>query len=330
MQTIDDLDAEIEALMDAANAEKEESENADENSNEEISEMENKESEEEGGDTGNEDNQDKHEDTEDENDESEDDSANNESVDFEPVAVNYNGQEITLDSEEEVEAFNNKKIETIDYLQDYDSSPEQILMETAGISQEDLALLADIKDGKVGAMKKLAESNKIDLVAVDEFEGSYSSEIKPVERTKIDVVLKNVARDKQLQSDFNKTMESLPQDFIDALGSDAQGLANFVGHIKTGLASDVLPKAAKASALNGKSLLDNYIDIGTKQITGNEQKDVGSKKKEQKRKVSEKEKNFRKRASTDKDNKQNKNSSVSADDIWNMTEAEIAELDLRD
>ena len=332
-ENIDSLNSEIDKLMAEAVSEKEEIEkgdtndestDADDNTSEEYSESEEPDDEEQGQEEKSEDNANA--------DESEEQSADDVKV-FEPVKVKVDGQEITLDNAEEVASYLTK-VNSEKQLNK--ESINDTIVNQAKLSQDELRLLADIKAGKPGALKKLAELSKIDLADADEFEGNYETEFNPVVKSDVDVVLDNIKSNKELSAKFGSVVNDLPDDFLNAIGSDATSLQQFAGHIDSGIAQELLPLAAKAMATKGGTLLDNYIAIGNEKFSkqNSENKTQDKKATTQKRETSGLEDKLRKRASADTDsNKSGATSELTVDDLWSdgtLDKIRNGEINLRD
>ena len=333
---IDSINADIEQMMQDALDEREELENDDDNSDDNNSDDnsdsdENENTEEEENDSNdNEEKEHKEENDTDENDSGEQHSES--SKDFTPIKTKVNGQEITLESHEEIERFiNNQNRST-----QQDESINDTIVSQAGLSQEDLVLLADIKAGNIGALNKLAKDNKMDLADVDEFEGEYKSEFKPKIKSDIEKVADQISTDKDLASKFSDVVSGIQgqagDDFLAAIGSNAQDLASFASHVKDGIAQELLPQAVKEMAVNGGTLLENYIKLGEAKFKKSSESTKVEKKQE--RTISKREQSLRDRASSDADeNKGGKSSDLSVDDLWEdsiLEKVKNGEINLRD
>lgn len=253
---------------------------------------------------------------------------------FKPIKTKVNGHEISLDTPEEVSKFISNK--NSNFVDNRKSISEEIVSQ-ANLSDSDLKLLADIKAGNIGALNKLAKESKIDLVDVDEFKGDYETQFEPKVLSDVDVVINNISSNKELSAKFNDVIGDLPDDFLSSISDSANDLATFANHVNSGMAQDLIPLASKAAALNGGSLLENYIRIGEEKYSSQSKKNNESSSnnsndsKNLKRDISDREKDLRKRASADFDaNKGGKSSDLSVDDIWEMSEDEISKLNLRD
>ena len=233
---------------------------------------------------------------------------------FTPLEVTVNGQKVMLESQEEVKDFiNTKNRNTLPK----ENVTEEIVKQ-AKLSQEDLALFADIKTGDVGAFAKLAKDLGIDLAEVDEFDGKYEQKFKPNIKTDFDRVIDSIGNDAELAPKFNEVTKDLPDDFLHSVSQNPNDLAQFASHIKSGLAQELLELAVKDTALGKGTLIENYIKHG--EAKAGKKAEAKPAKKEE-RKLSEKEIKLRKRANADNEqNKGGKTADLSVDDIWDDPE----------
>ena len=336
---MEDLNADIERLIAEANAERDAEENTQDDNNNDVDDNNDSNNGDGSSDdtesTSDEENSDSVEGEDNgtqgsnEDESGQEESSKDKEEEFTKIKTKVNGQEIVLESKEEVEKF----IETQNrQMQSTRPSEVEEIVTQAKLSQEDLRLLADIKAGKPGALKKLADTNKIDLADADEFDGDYNPEFTPEIKSDIDIVLDNINANTELAPKFNEVVSTLPDDFLSAIGSNAHDLQQFASHVESGLAAELLPQAIKLTSLGQGSLLDNYIKLGEAKFAN---KDNSSKPQtENKRHISEKEKKLRDRASSDADkNKGGKSSDFTVEDLWNednlLDKVRNGEIDLR-
>lgn len=337
-----DLDNELEILMQAASDEKIELEkdeddlgddnNENDDDNQDKSSDNNEDDKDNSDDEDDKDSDDLDKDSDKKKEEdgsNEDDSKEQHSESFESIVVKEGNREISLDSKEEVAKYiqgknrNNTKQR---------ASRIDEIVNQANLSDEDLALMADVKAGKPGALKKLALDSKIDLADAEEFEGDYKPEFKAKHKTEVDNVIDDISNNPELATKFSAIAKELPDEFLSAVTSDAGNLQSFAAHVESGLADEILAIAYKQTALGNGTLLENYIKTGeelsSKKESGSKEKKKDSKKE---REISDKEKKLRDRASADTDeNKGGKSSDLSVDDLWNMSKEDLAKVDLRE
>ena len=239
---------------------------------------------------------------------------------FEPIEVEVGGSKIKINSQEELVKLATKGIGSVNIETNKDSIVDKFVKQ-ADISQAELTLLADIKNGDVNAIAKLAELAKIDTLDIDsKLAGEYKPGFQLTQETDVEIAAGEIVRDVEHATEFRKITSELPQAFVTAISSDANKLIAFSGHIKSGLAQKVLPEAMKEVAVNGGSLFDAYAKIGYKmsqEKPAEEKVEV-----KEKRVVSKKEKEMRDRANGD-DKSGDENTDTSATDIWDMSDDEF-------
>ena len=338
MDNKEELDSELDKLIAEATAEREENNDADSGENNEGKSDDSTDnfadnSGDSNDNSGEENSDDKSEEKKDETTGDENSEESSYSKEFKPVEVKFGNSKITLDSEEEVAKYLENQKNQIPVVKE---NATESMVKQAKISNEELALLADIKAGKPGAMKELARLNKIDLADAEDSEGDYKAEFKVEEKSEMDKAVDSISADAELAPKFNNVLSTVPDDFIESVSSNAADLLRFAGHVKSGIAEELIPLATKASALNGKSLLENYIEIGEQRyLESKESKKETKTESKEERQVTDKEKKLRERASSDADSNKSTGSST-ADDIWNMSPEEMnlalenGEINLRD
>ena len=234
------------------------------------------------------------------------------SSDFEPITIKVNGNEITLDSKDELQKYmvkmeNNKPSKR--------KSKNDQLIEQSGLSESDIQLLVDAKKGNKAALAKLASDAKIDLLDIEEgMDSKYEAEFKPSYMSEVDEIAEDIMNNEPLYEKFQGAVKSVPQDFVQAISNDASALKHFAGHVESGLAEKIIPLATKAAMLNDEPFLNAYARIG-REIS----ESTPSEKKVEKRKVNPRADQLRKRASKTKGSNKGTKSVDSADDVWNMS-----------
>ncbi len=264
-------------------------------------------------------------DQEDEDDEIDDDDTSDnsdsdsseDSNDFEPVEVTIGGQTITLNSQEELLQFVQKKDtgKTKSRKSDIDQVVEQ-----GKLSQDDLALLIDAKNGNKAAIAKLAKDSGIDIYDIDDDAAAgYKQQFQAQLATEVDNVASDIMEDTQLHETFKQVVSTVPQDFAGVLSTDANALKHFAGHVKSGLAQKIIPEAMKQQMLQGGTFLENYAKIGREM---SESKEAPEKSKT-KRKENPRAEKLRKRASNQKGKNKGTKTKVTGDDVWNLSDEDF-------
>jgi len=263
------------------------------------------------------------EDDQDDDDDASDDSdtdTEESSNDFEPIEVSVNGQSISINTKEEMLAFVKKGASSMGNTPQRKSTNDQIV-EQGKLSQDDLKLLIDAKNGDKAAIAKLAKDSGVDIYDIDDDAAEkYQSDFNPTLRTESDDIADEIIADTEWHNEFKKASSSVPQDFLGQIASDPQTLRNFSQQVKSGLAQRVIPEAIKASMLNGNSFMDNYAEIG--QRIYNEDNATPAEKKDVRKKNPRADK-LRARAKNSKGSNKGTKTKVTGDDIWNMSEEDF-------
>lgn len=242
------------------------------------------------------------------------------SVEFEPIEVEVSGVKVTINSKEEMLAYIKKGASTFNVEPDR-FTEEKTILEQGKISSDDLKLLVDAKNGSKEALALLARRSNIDILDVEsEMADSYTQQTQYQIESDVDKVANEILADETLASEFRRVSNVVPKDFMNEITSNAHDLKAFSGHIKSGIAQEIIPLAINSQIVNGGSFMENYNKIGF----------AMSQKKaepEQKREVGKREQDLRKRASsgTGHNNSSNVNHSK---DIWDMLDEDFNNLDL--
>jgi hypothetical protein len=238
-------------------------------------------------------------------------------TDFKPIEVEVGGHKVTITSQEDLMAYVTKGAESFSAKPDKYSN-EKAIIEQGNLTQDDLKLLIDAKNGSKEAIAKLAELSKVDVLDLEaEMASQYKSTFEPKIESEIDRVAGEILKDENHANDFRRISSNLPSDFMDAIAGNAEALKNFSGHIKSGLAQEVIPLAITAQMRYGGTFMDHYVSIGQK---------VSQNKQAPQRTMSDEELSMRKRASSVKSKTSQETKKIdNGDDVWNMTDEEFAE-----
>ncbi len=240
------------------------------------------------------------------------------SQDFEPIEVEVSGQKISIDSKEEMLAFIKKSANSMGSKRQRKSKNDQIV-EQGNLSEDDLALLIDAKNGDPQAIAKLAKDSNIDVYDLSD-DGKYDRKFNPQFMSEADEVAEDILADTELATTFKEVVSSLPPEFTSAIATDAKALKHFSGHVKSGLAQRILPQALKAQLLNGGTLLDHYATIGREMSKQESQPKEDSKEKRVKNPRAD---NLRKRAKNNKGSNKGSKTKVTGNDIWDMSDKDF-------
>jgi len=247
---------------------------------------------------------------------SDDDGDSNTGSDFKPIEVEINGNKISIDSEDELQTFvrqfgNQNKTKT------QRKTKEQLILEQAGLSEEDLRLLADAKSGDKAAIAKLAKQSNVDIYDLDEdLADEYSPKFDVEMPSEVDQVAEEIMNNQELHTKFQEVVKSVPQDFTAVLVQDASALKNFAEHVESGLAQKIIPQAIKQQMLNGGNFIDHYAKIGREMVAHNQlEKTV--------RKKNPRAEELKKRARNNKGTNKGTKTKETAEDVWSMSDKEF-------
>ncbi len=258
------------------------------------------------------------EDEEDTSDTTTDNSQNND--DFEKVTVEINGQTITLDSDEELRAFvKNNRGNTVTSTPKKSQNDRTI--EQGNLSEADLGLLIDAKNGDPAAIAKLAKMAKVDIYDMDEdLADSYKPNFATQKVSAVDEVAENIMADKQHYENFSTVLKSVPQDFVNSISTNAEALGHFSDQIKSGMAQKVIPIAIKRQLLQGGSFLESYATVGREMTQEQSGKPEDSK---TKRKTNPRAEKLKKKASNSRGSNKGTKTTQNGEDIWAMSTEEF-------
>ena len=240
---------------------------------------------------------------------------------FTPIEIEVGGYKVKITSQEDLMAYVTKGAESFSKKEDKFVN-EKTILEQGNLTSDDLKLLIDAKNGSKEAIAKLAELAKVDVLDLDsEMASQYKGQFEPYIESDVDKVANEILADVEHATNFRNVSNSLPKDFMNAISSNAEALKNFSGHIKSGLAQEVIPMAITAQMRYGGSFMDHYVDIGQK-VSANKTAQAVAK---PERSMSTEEVAMRQRASAKSGSHVETKKDNSAEDIWNLSDAEFAE-----
>lgn len=252
------------------------------------------------------------------------DENNNKVKEFEPIEFEYSGHKIKVESQDELIAMLRKSAELQTNFKP--KTKEELALEQAGLSTEDIALYIDAKNGDKNALAKIATLGKIDLLDVSEEDATaYTKKFNVVEPNDTEIVAQSIVNDKQLFETFTRVTSGLPKHFMTAITSNARDLATFKEQIQSGLAQEIIPQALKLT-YQGVDFIDAYVRVGTKIMSERASNTNQQQQQPQDRTISDREKNLRKIANDKNSGSQKTNKNVEADDVWNMSDEDFEKL----
>ena len=252
------------------------------------------------------------------------DEENNKVKEFEPIEFEYSGHKIKVESQDELIAMLRKSAELQTNFKP--KTKEELALEQAGLSAEDIALYIDAKNGDKNALAKIATLGKIDLLDVSEEDATaYTKKFNVVEPNDAEIVAQSIVNDKQLFETFTRVTSGLPKHFIQAVTSNGKDLATFKEQIQSGLAQEIIPQALKLT-YQGVDFIDAYVRVGTKIMSERASNNIQQQQQPQDRTISDREKNLRKIANDKNSGSQKTNKNIEADDVWNMSDEDFEKL----
>jgi len=263
-------------------------------------------------------------------DNSGDNDSDNGDNDFSPIDVDFAGQKITLKNKDELSSFLKRGAEALTRPEDT-MKTEKAIIEQGQLNQDDLKLLVDIKNGDLNALAKLAESSKIDhLDIVDSSASEYKGTFEPTSPSAVEEVAAEIVRDKEHAVKFQDVLHSSgSNDFVNSLSSNADHLRSFSMHVKSGLAEKAMPEARTNFALYGGNFFEHYkasaIKIAQSELDTQPNLDKSTKNNE--RTLTEKEKELRKKASSNSTiNKNSGSNAKTYDDVMDLSNEDFESL----
>jgi len=197
---------------------------------------------------------------------------------------------------------------------------EKFILEQAGLSAEDLKLIAEVKSGSKEALAKLAEQSKIDVMDVEpEMSEQYKPTMEYTPPTEVDKVASEIIQDTELAQSFQEQtaiIRNYGPEFMEILSTNAGALKDFAGHIKSGIAQEIIPKAIHAMNTSGGTFAQQYAKIGEAMYAQKQAK--------QERQLSPREEQMRKKASVGTGTKTKKN--VADTDVFDLSPDEFEQL----
>ena len=247
------------------------------------------------------------------------------SSDFKPIEVDINGTKVSISSQEELVQLATRGIKSGTVKPNVDSENDMFVQQ-GELSKDDLRTMIEAKAGNPAAIAKIAAMGQVDLDDLDEEAAqSYQPQFDIQRQSEVEVVASEILRDEAHANEFKALTNELPQDFVGNIASDPTRLRAFSNHIKSGLAQETIPLAYKDVALNGGSFFEAYARIGQR-ISDQRKNTRPQTPTERKPKMSEREEQMRRRATGADKSSSSNGSKTEADDILAMTDAEFEKL----
>lgn len=255
------------------------------------------------------------------NDSKEEEEINKE--DFEPITVKSGDFDIVIDNKEDMLAYIQKGVNAP--IASKEKSLESNIMEQGKLTQEDLTLLVDAKNGNKEAIAKLMEIAKVDALDIDEdMARDYKQEFQPYVETDIDKVANDIMQDNELTTQYQNITKQIDTDFVEKVQGNAELLKNFAGHIKSGLAMEIIPQAMTHRMKHGGTFFDAYSTIGQQMVT-NKAKETTVEKKPEKPAITQREKSLREKITDQRETSNDTGKPTTSKEIWELTQEEFEE-----
>ena len=153
------------------------------------------------------------------------------------------------------------------------------IMEENNLSEDDLNLLIELKSGNKEAFNKLLSDIKIDPLDLEQKENSdytpknYGKELPDPEMEQVITEIRNDADNFPV---VQEALNSMPQDFYDAVSANPGGMKSLYEDVKSGVYAKVMPEVMKLQALYGPSdTMKMYVETARRLLN-----EGGSKEKE--------------------------------------------------
>lgn len=253
------------------------------------------------------------------------------SGEFQAFEVDYGGTKLSIDSQEEMVALITKGLNSKEPNR---PTAEQDMIKQGNLNTEHLQLVIEAINGNSGALAKIAEMGKIDLLDVDANTAKnyqQSFQVQQIDHD-LDAIANSIVGDAELFKTWENVTGLADDEFTQTIMSDAQTLKSFKNHMQTGLAEAVMPMAIKRAKITGESLFDAYATVGrdytdsldkAKQNTQTEVKEEKKEEKGEERQMSDREKKLREQAGSGASSKETDGEPKDGDDIWDMSDEEF-------
>jgi len=127
------------------------------------------------------------------------------------------------------------------------------------------------------------------------------------------MVAEEIKADPEHAQHFQRVAQTLPDDFVDKVASDAMLLKHFSDHVKSGLAEKVIPEAVKSQMLYGGDFFSHYSRIGETMLAEDNKPQETTKPV-----ITDRERELRNKASSPSRGKPKVSFKADADSIWDM------------
>jgi hypothetical protein len=186
-----------------------------------------------------------------------------------PMEIPANGTKVKATMNELIEGFK-KGMNYTQKMQELAPLRRSLsIVSSNDISEEDLNLLVEAKQGSKEALAKLMSNSGVDPLDVEVEE---HSNYKPADYGKdevdmeMDIVRKEILADTEYSEQVKEAVTSMPEDMYTKISSSANNLKALHQDIRAGIYQEVMPEVVKLQALYGKTepTMDTYVKVANK------------------------------------------------------------------
>jgi hypothetical protein len=181
---------------------------------------------------------------------------------FEPVKIKDRGFEIVVDNFDDLVTLAHKGLNYENKKAELKEAKElKEFISNNKLSNEDLQILIDAKNGDKSAIVELAKRAKVDIYDINDKESYTPSKQTFGVRNEIQDAINEVSADGELYENVRTMFNVLPEDFKQTLLGDPTLFKYFAyGDVKNGVAQKALPDAMKNFAVNPHKYVNGFID----------------------------------------------------------------------
>ena len=244
---------------------------------------------------------------------------------FESITVKSGDFDIIIDNKEDLMKYLQKGADSLS-IKENTKTLENNIVDQGELSPEELTLLVDAKNGSKEAIAKLMEIAKVDQFDIEDgMKDEYQPQFKPYMENDIDKIANEIMQDSELTKQYQQITGQIDTDFVSKVQGNAELLKNFAGHVKSGLAMEIIPQAMTHRMNNGGTFFDAYSTVGQK-IIANRGKGKQMEQSNQKPEMTNREKEIRSKITDQKEANHSQGKPDTAKEIWELSEEEFTEL----
>jgi len=250
-----------------------------------------------------------------------------------PIPIKARGMEFNIGTEKELIDLAHKGFDYFKKTQELAEWRKSIdVLSKSGMTLDELQRFADLKGGDKDAVAATLEAYGVDPIYVESedaknYQPSKMHSDMPVE---IEQIAEDIRSNPEHAEHFKRVSQTLPDDFVNEVASNANLLAHFSDHVKRGLAEKVIPEAIKAQMLNGGRFMDHYSRIGNAMSEQEQPVPAEAPVVEEREPMSNRERELRSKASSPRRGTPKPSFKADADSIWDLSDEEFNNLSIAD